>query len=147
MTSSLNDTTLSTLSLLESRLLQIEHLLYGQSDISSGQQKSATLKLADLERRFNALTSHIRVYGELLKIYRAHPRLLPLAGSIRGSDTAHKRCHPVHCPVRRVYVSGNTFSLDRYQGQPDPRSSRECCTVGPGREDDGYRGNSTSSGS
>ncbi|CAG9940487.1 unnamed protein product [Clonostachys rosea f. rosea IK726] len=73
MTSSLNDTTLSTLSLLESRLLQIEHLLYGQSDISSGQEKSATLKLADLERRFNALTSHIRVYGELLKIYRAHP--------------------------------------------------------------------------
>lgn len=73
MTSSLNDTTLSTLSLLESRLLQIEHLLYGQSDISSDQEKSATLKLADLERRFNALTSHIRVYGELLKIYRAHP--------------------------------------------------------------------------
>ncbi|CAI6096623.1 hypothetical protein V2G26_016506 [Clonostachys chloroleuca] len=73
MTSSLDDTTLSTLSLLESRLLQIEHLLHGQSDISSGQENSATLKLADLERRFNALTSHIRVYGELLKIYRAHP--------------------------------------------------------------------------
>lgn len=68
MTSSLDDTTLSTLSLLESRLLQIEHLLHGQSDISSGQENSATLKLADLERRFNALTSHIRVYGELLKI-------------------------------------------------------------------------------
>jgi hypothetical protein len=67
--SSLDETTLSTLSLLESRLLRLEHLLYGQTTSPSPLQDApAALKLADLERRFHALTSHVRVYGELLKI-------------------------------------------------------------------------------
>lgn len=69
MDNSLDETTLSTISLLESRLIRLEHLLYGQTSSSSlAQDASAALKLGDLEKRFQALTSHIRVYGELLKI-------------------------------------------------------------------------------
>lgn len=70
----LDETTLSTLSLLESRLLRLEHLLYGQTATPSPPQDgSAALKLANLERRFGALTSHIRVYGELAKIHKSDP--------------------------------------------------------------------------
>jgi len=74
MDNSLDETTLATISLLESRLIRLEHLLYGQTSLSSPvQDVNATLKLGELERRFQALTSHIRVYGELLKIYKANP--------------------------------------------------------------------------
>ncbi|CCF33878.1 hypothetical protein CH063_05977 [Colletotrichum higginsianum] len=70
MDNSLDNTTLSTVSLLESRLLRIEHLLYGPTAASpSSQTESAVDTLQDLERRFNHLLSRIRVYGELMKIY------------------------------------------------------------------------------
>ncbi|TQW00636.1 hypothetical protein V2A60_001702 [Cordyceps javanica] len=72
MESPLDQTTLSTLSLLESRLLRIEHLLYGSSTPPT-QHDSALRRMADLEKRFSTLTSRIRVYGDLLKIYKAHP--------------------------------------------------------------------------
>ncbi|KAJ0163926.1 hypothetical protein CTA2_2097 [Colletotrichum tanaceti] len=76
MDTSLNNTTLSTVSLLESRLLRIEHLLYGPTAASpSSQTESAVDTLQDLERRFNHLLSRIRVYGELVKIYNFHPTL------------------------------------------------------------------------
>lgn len=69
MENPLDQTTLSTLSLLESRLLRLEHLLYGQTASPAlSQDGTATLRMADLEKRFHALTSHVRVYGELLKI-------------------------------------------------------------------------------
>lgn len=65
----LDQTTLSTLSLLESRLHRIEHLLHGQTVTPSiSQSESAARKLSDLERHFSLLTSRIRVYAELLKI-------------------------------------------------------------------------------
>jgi len=73
-TEDLDETTLSTLSLLESRLLRVEHLLHGQSGsqpvLQNGQ---TTLKLGDLERQFNGLVSKVRVYADLLKIYKTHP--------------------------------------------------------------------------
>ncbi|KAK7418654.1 hypothetical protein QQZ08_000131 [Neonectria magnoliae] len=70
----MDQTTLSTLDLLESRLLRVEHLLYGQTASPSlTQDYSAAEKIADLEKRFSTLTSKIRVYGELLKIYKSHP--------------------------------------------------------------------------
>ncbi|GKT42791.1 uncharacterized protein ColSpa_02972 [Colletotrichum spaethianum] len=76
MDNSLDTTTLSTVSLLESRLLRIEHLLYGPAAASpSSQTESAVETLEDLERRFNHLLSRIRVYGELMKIYNSHPTL------------------------------------------------------------------------
>ncbi|KAI8234826.1 hypothetical protein COL154_003903 [Colletotrichum chrysophilum] len=69
MDSSLDTTTLSTISLLESRLLRIEHLLYGPTAAPpSLNADSAVDGLEDLERRFNHLLSRIRVYGELMKI-------------------------------------------------------------------------------
>lgn len=69
MDNPLDQTTLSTISLLESRLLRIEHLLHGPSaSPSSAQGDSARLKLGMLERRFGKLLSQIRVYEELLRI-------------------------------------------------------------------------------
>ncbi|KAH6885417.1 hypothetical protein B0T10DRAFT_95336 [Thelonectria olida] len=70
----MDETTLSTLDLLESRLLRVEHLLYGQNvSPSLGQDYSTVEKIDDLEKRFSLLISKIRVYGELLKIYKSHP--------------------------------------------------------------------------
>ncbi|KAM3438040.1 hypothetical protein MY4824_003487, partial [Beauveria thailandica] len=69
MDNPLDQTTLSTISLLESRLLRIEHLLYGSSaPTPPPQHESALQKLSNLEKRFSMLTSRIRVYGDLLKI-------------------------------------------------------------------------------
>ena len=71
-TNSLDDTTLSTLSLLESRLLRVEHLLHGQTEAPTiSQDDPATLQVANLERRFSALLSRVRVYAELLRICMA----------------------------------------------------------------------------
>lgn len=67
----LDKTTLATISLLESRLLRIEHLLYGTtaSPTSSLSHHDAALEKMDiLERRFNNMVAQIRVYAELLKI-------------------------------------------------------------------------------
>ncbi|KAL6352918.1 hypothetical protein LRP88_13395 [Fusarium phalaenopsidis] len=70
----MDDTTLSTLDLLESRLLRIEHLLHGQT-VSPAlvQDRSAVEKIGQLERRFSHLLDKFRVYAELIKIYKAHP--------------------------------------------------------------------------
>ncbi|KAI1198259.1 hypothetical protein F5X97DRAFT_152537 [Nemania serpens] len=73
MESTIDDTTLSTISLLEGRLLRVEHLLYGNSPPQS--TASATRGLQDLEHRFSKLLQHIRVYGELLKLYKSNPTL------------------------------------------------------------------------
>jgi hypothetical protein len=68
-TDDLDETTLSTLSLLESRLMRLEHLLHGQTVSQPvSQEEQATLRLAELDRRFNGLLSHVRVYADLLKI-------------------------------------------------------------------------------
>lgn len=70
MEDSLDQTSLSTISLLESRLLRIEHLLRGSSSPSTNapEDASALQRMGDLEKRFSMLISRIRVYGELLKI-------------------------------------------------------------------------------
>lgn len=69
----MDDTTLSTISLLEARLLRIEHLLYG--NLAPQSTVSAIRGLQDLEHRFSKLLQHIRVYGELLKLYKSNPTL------------------------------------------------------------------------
>ncbi|KAK0612486.1 hypothetical protein B0T17DRAFT_593439 [Bombardia bombarda] len=72
----LDKTTLATISLLEARLLRIEHILYGScTPPSQAPAESATTSLAELERRFALLTRHFRVYAEILKIYQTHPSL------------------------------------------------------------------------
>ncbi|POR30882.1 Uncharacterized protein TPAR_08891 [Tolypocladium paradoxum] len=74
MDNPLDQTTLSTIALLESRLLRLEHLLYGPTaSHPPPQHGSAVRKMGELERRFSLMLSHVRVYGELLKIYKSHP--------------------------------------------------------------------------
>lgn len=73
MESTMEETTQSTMALLEGRLLRIEHLLYGESGSQSS--SSAIRSLQDLEHRFSKLLQHIRVYGELLKLYKSNPSL------------------------------------------------------------------------
>lgn len=65
--------TLTTISLLESRLMRLEHLLYGTSaphhrPCPPSRRDSAVHRLHQLDQRFSALSSRVRVYGELLKI-------------------------------------------------------------------------------
>ncbi|RYP41981.1 hypothetical protein DL767_000612 [Monosporascus sp. MG133] len=73
MESEIDNTTLSTLSLLEARLLRIEHLLYGHA---VQQPKTPAFKsMNNLEHRFARLLQGVRVYAELLKIYKSHPDL------------------------------------------------------------------------
>ncbi|KAG6040820.1 hypothetical protein E4U41_006991 [Claviceps citrina] len=81
MDNPLDQTTLATISLLEARLLRIEHVLYGQTAPShpAGPADSAILRMKHLERRFSMMISHIRVYGELLKICESLPLILLLA--------------------------------------------------------------------
>jgi hypothetical protein len=74
MDNTLNQTTLATISLLEERLLRIEHILYGSTTPSAQPpQEPATTSLAELEQRFNQLVRHFRVYAEILKICMLTP--------------------------------------------------------------------------
>lgn len=72
MDNPLDQTTLTTISLLESRLLRIEHVLHGHAaSHPAGQAESAIQRIQNLEKRFSMLISRIRVYGELLKICKS----------------------------------------------------------------------------
>lgn len=68
----LDKTTLTTIALLEARLMRIEQLLYGTTSAAPAPQRapadSALGSLADLERRFSALVSRSRVYADILKL-------------------------------------------------------------------------------
>ncbi|KAK4133583.1 hypothetical protein BT67DRAFT_434963 [Trichocladium antarcticum] len=76
MDNTLDQTTLATISLLEARLLRIERILYGPcTPPAHPPAESAITSLAQLERRFNRLIRHYRVYAEILKIYNPHPSL------------------------------------------------------------------------
>lgn len=80
----LDKTTLTTISLLEARLLRLEQLLYGATSISTSRPStdSALDSLADLERRFSTLISRFRVYADILKLCTR----LPLPPSFRPID-------------------------------------------------------------
>ncbi|KAL2192780.1 hypothetical protein P885DRAFT_46920 [Corynascus similis CBS 632.67] len=76
MDHTLDETTLSTIALLEGRMRRIEHILYGPATPpSQPPQESAVASLVELEHRFNQLLRHFRVYAEILKIYKSHPSL------------------------------------------------------------------------
>ncbi|KAF3351255.1 hypothetical protein VDGL01_08468 [Verticillium dahliae] len=76
MESTLDDTTLSTISLLEARLRRVEHILYGQGDAPAiPHPEPAASSLESLERRFYVLLGNIKVYGELMKIHKTQPTL------------------------------------------------------------------------
>ncbi|KAI0883933.1 uncharacterized protein GGS22DRAFT_166453 [Annulohypoxylon maeteangense] len=73
MDSTLDKTTLSTISLLEARLLRIEHVLYGHT--AQQPKVSAIRSMQELEHRFSVLLQRMRVYAELLKLYKSQPTL------------------------------------------------------------------------
>ncbi|KAI1493351.1 hypothetical protein F5X96DRAFT_225888 [Biscogniauxia mediterranea] len=73
MDSTLDETSLSTISLLEARLSRIEYLLYGHS--SPQPKVTAARSMQELEHRFSILLQRIRVYGELLRLYKSQPTL------------------------------------------------------------------------
>ncbi|KAI1779197.1 hypothetical protein F4818DRAFT_403618 [Hypoxylon cercidicola] len=73
MDSTLDNTTLSTISLLEARLLRIEHLLYGHT--VQQPKVPAIRSMQELERRFATLLQRVRVYAELLRLYKSQPTL------------------------------------------------------------------------
>lgn len=70
MGSTLDNTTLSTISLLEARLMRIEHLLFGHT--TQQPKVSATRSMQELEHRFGILLQRMRVYAELLKLCMFH---------------------------------------------------------------------------
>ncbi|KAI1379895.1 hypothetical protein F4677DRAFT_298189 [Hypoxylon crocopeplum] len=73
MDSTLDNATLSTISLLEARLLRVEHLLFGHS--VQQPKVPAIRSLQELEHRFGTLLQRVRVYAELLKLYKSQPTL------------------------------------------------------------------------
>lgn len=62
----LDDTSLQTLTYLESRLLRLEHVLYGHTTPPA--KAPALPNLQQLEHRFAQLLERVRTYTELLKI-------------------------------------------------------------------------------
>jgi hypothetical protein len=76
MDETLDKTSIETISLLETRLLRVENIIYGLSDApTQPPTESVSTSLADLERRFALLVRRTRIYSEILKIYNAHPSL------------------------------------------------------------------------
>ncbi|PHH68200.1 hypothetical protein CDD82_743 [Ophiocordyceps australis] len=75
MENPLRQTTLSTIDLLEARLLRIQHLLNGPTTPHPPARHSDSVvkRMAALEKAFSSMLSQIRVYGELLKIYKSRP--------------------------------------------------------------------------
>ncbi|KAK3500504.1 hypothetical protein B0T13DRAFT_224043 [Neurospora crassa] len=99
-TSSLDKTSLATISLLESRLRRIEHILYGPSDPpTQAPSSSATTSLAQLEHRFNLLIRRFRVYAELLKIHKANPTLF------HTSPSADQKLPPTDLPPAAILAT------------------------------------------
>lgn len=69
MDDSLDKTTISTIGLLEARLLRLEHIVYGPAGAPDAPPRtSAISSFHDIERRFAGLISRTRVYGDLLNI-------------------------------------------------------------------------------
>lgn len=73
MESTLDNTTLSIISLLEARLLRLENLLYGHT--VQQPKVPAIRSMQELEHRFGILLQRMRVYAELLKLYKSQPTL------------------------------------------------------------------------
>lgn len=92
---SLDKTALSTISLLEARLLRIEQILYGTASAQTVQQPadSTLSSLADLERRFSTLISRFRVYADILKLCTLPRRDLTGHIALTKHDTSD-RSHP-----------------------------------------------------
>lgn len=103
MDNTLDQTTLGTISLLESRVQRIEHIIYGSAGPTTHQpQDAAVSSLAELERRFNQLQRHFRVYREILQICTptaitasiSHLCIVPVRELTRSSRFPIDESHP-----------------------------------------------------
>ncbi|KAK3372623.1 hypothetical protein B0H63DRAFT_301982 [Podospora didyma] len=132
----LDKTSMGTISLLESRLLRIERIIYGSSQPPSGPPaESATSSLADLERRFAVLLRHFRVYAEILKIYKAHPSLFQPASpdSLPPTDLSPEALRALVLAYASSFpstASGLTAVLSDMP-VPDPQLSVELASLVP----------------
>ena len=91
MDGTLDQTTVGTISLLEARLLRIEHILYGQTPPPADPPaESATASLAELEHRFAQLLRRLRVYAEILKICMPPSIRCPPPLSLPDSRCCHQ---------------------------------------------------------
>ncbi|SPQ19896.1 2c05ebcb-dcb6-423c-b5a2-22d586ad1e86 [Thermothielavioides terrestris] len=112
MDHSLDQTTLATISLLEARLLRIEHILYGPSTPpTEPPAESATTSLAELEHRFNQLLRHFRVYAEILKI------------SVRATVLAYASAFPTTASALTAATTDTPV--------PDAQQSAALAALGP----------------
>lgn len=121
MATTMDETTLSTLDLLQSRLLRVEHLLYGQSQSPAlAQDRSATDQIGQLERRFSKLLYDFRDYHELMKICMLYQSLLlepMLTYPLQIEPTLISFTHPNHQNLHRNSTSmlSNPLSFPRPQ--------------------------------
>ncbi|KAI1129271.1 hypothetical protein F5Y10DRAFT_157562 [Nemania abortiva] len=131
MESIIDDTTLSTISLLEGRLLRIEHLLYGSS--VPEWTVSAIRGLQDLEHRFSKLVQHIRVYGELLKLYKSNPTLFqPPPASQPPPELSLEALRAIVLSAASSYpATASTLTAISDTPVPDPAHSAGLVTLIP----------------
>ncbi|KAI0403836.1 hypothetical protein F4802DRAFT_271781 [Xylaria palmicola] len=131
MESAIDDTTLSTLSLLEGRLLRVEHLLYGGSVPQS--TTSAIRDLQDLEHRFSKLLQHVRVYGELLKLYKSNPSLFqPPPASQPPPELSVEALRAIVLSAASSYpATASTLTAISDTPIPDPAHSAELVALLP----------------
>lgn len=160
----LDKTALTTISLLEARLLRIEQILYGTTSAQSPQRPpDSTLgSLSQLERRFTTLVSRFRVYADILKLcvflptqpvgldrvvlirpfsYRPQSSvLLCRPRPYRHGATHRARCgrRPRNGPLLRVRLPQHSVRLDgRDLRHTHSRSRPVCGTRLPPAPDEG----------
>ncbi|KAJ2894995.1 amino acid transporter [Zalerion maritima] len=128
----LDETTLSTISLLEARLLRIEHLLYGPTKVKKSGGESTTAVLADLEHRFATLLRNVRIYADLLKIYRSQPALFhpdPISPAVSLDAPELRATVLASSSLFAATSSSLTAVFDA--PVPDPRLSADLAALAP----------------
>ncbi|KAK9440216.1 uncharacterized protein G6M90_00g061740 [Metarhizium brunneum] len=130
MDNTLDQTTLATINLLESRLLRLEHLLHGPAtSLPHVHKDSAAQKLKDMERRFSMIISHFRVYNELLKIYKSNPDLFHSPdASVPPSQLSSDAIQSIVLSQAPAYSSALS-SLTAVQDSPIPDPSESASLI------------------
>ncbi|KAI1080599.1 hypothetical protein F5B20DRAFT_539856 [Whalleya microplaca] len=131
MESTLDNTTLSTISLLEARLLRIEQLLYGHS--AQPPKVSATRSMHELEHRFGILLQRVRVYAELLRIYKSQPSLFrPPPPSSPPTELASDALRAIVLAAASSYpATASALTAIADTPVPDPEQTAALVALGP----------------
>ncbi|OAA47123.1 hypothetical protein NOR_02759 [Metarhizium rileyi] len=131
MDNPLDRTSLTTIHLLESRLLRVEHLLYGPAATHPPiYLESAAQKLKEMERRFSIMVSRLRVYSELLKIYKSNPDLFhPPDASTPPSQLPSDAIQSIVLSQASTFSSALS-SLTAIQDSPVPDPAESASLIG-----------------